>query len=210
MDTAQRRAGLAWVMVGLVLQAVSVATGGPRPGPVTLTLVGLSVALAVTTIRRRGRAQRVFATATCVALALDFLGAVADRFGLFGAPGRPGVSWGNWEAFTVYTARLLPGLPHELVVAASVAATALEPALAVLLLSGRQRRWAARATAGLLTTYLAAMTLSLGGHAALEYALPVLIGAALLVSPSSVRTAHASPPEPGQAVRLQTTIRSSR
>jgi len=31
-----------------------------------------------------------------IVLGITMLSAVADRFGLWGAPGDPGVAWGNW------------------------------------------------------------------------------------------------------------------
>ena len=41
-----------------------------------------------------------------VSIAVGFLSAVADRFGLWGPPGTPGVSWGAWEPFLTYVAKL--------------------------------------------------------------------------------------------------------
>ena len=41
-----------------------------------------------------------------IALAAGFLSAVADRFGLWGPPGTPGVAWGNWSEFLDYVAAL--------------------------------------------------------------------------------------------------------
>ena len=57
----------------------------------------------------RGHFPSVEAVATIllrIALALAFLSAVADRFGLWGKPGSPGVSWGNMTQFNAYVARL--------------------------------------------------------------------------------------------------------
>src|SRR3954464_439983 len=53
-----------------------------------------------------------------VALAAGFLSAVADRFGLWGPFGTPGVSWGGFARFLDYTATLLPYLPTTLVAVA--------------------------------------------------------------------------------------------
>jgi hypothetical protein len=114
-----------------------------------------------------------------VLLALDFAGAVADRFGLSGATA---ASWGSWDAFVAYTARLLPLLPGSLVAAAAISATAGEVLLAAWLLSGWKPRWAGRAAAGLLAFYLLAMGLAIGPAEVARFALPLLIGGALLVS----------------------------
>src|SRR4051812_50109937 len=53
-----------------------------------------------------------------MALAAGFLSAVADRFGLWGPIGTPGVSWGGFAKFLDYTATLLPFLPTTLVAVA--------------------------------------------------------------------------------------------
>ncbi len=34
-----------------------------------------------------------------IALAISFLSAVADRFGLWGSPGAANVAWGDWPTF---------------------------------------------------------------------------------------------------------------
>jgi putative oxidoreductase len=49
------------------------------------------------------------------ALALAFLSAVADRFGLWGKPGSPGVSWGNMTQFNAYVAKLNWFLPAAVI-----------------------------------------------------------------------------------------------
>jgi len=61
-----------------------------------------------------------------VALAVGFLSAVADRFGLWGQFGVGGVAWGDFERFTAYTARLLSFLPPSLASPAAILATAAE------------------------------------------------------------------------------------
>ena len=45
-----------------------------------------------------------------LALAAAFLSAVADRLGLWGPPGTPGVAWGSFEPFLAYTATINPWL----------------------------------------------------------------------------------------------------
>ena len=66
--------------------------------------------------------------------------------------------------------------------AAAVTATAVEVMLAAVLPLGWQRRWFAKGTAGLLVIYLVAMTASLGLDAVADYAVPILVGGALLLS----------------------------
>lgn len=196
MDGPRRFGGLLWVAAGAVFQLVML--GQVRPGVITLILIAATVLLAVAVIAARGRPTRtVWALGwlAAVLLALDFAGAVADRFGLFGTEG---VSWGTWDAFVAYTARLLPFVPDSLVEAAAVSATAGEVVLAVWLLSGWQRRWAGKAAAGLLTVYLVAMGLAVGLTEVARFALPLQIGGALLVSAVPSRRSVAETETPAE------------
>src|SRR5215475_15037309 len=84
----------------------------------------------------RIRSTAVAAIFLRLALAAGFLSAVADRFGLWGPPGTPGVGWGEFTQFLAYTGQLLWFLPASLVPAAGWAATVLEFTLAVGLLVG--------------------------------------------------------------------------
>src|SRR5207248_9471981 len=97
-----------------------------------------------------------------VALAFSFLSAVADRFGLWGPFGVGGVSWGDFERFTAYTARLLWFLPPSLESSAAILATAAEVIVAVGLLVGWRLHWWAFAAAALLLSFALAMTGALG------------------------------------------------
>jgi hypothetical protein len=187
MDGARRIGGLAWVAAGLVFSVGWAALAGVVPGVITLVLVVAVVALAGVVLARPTSPSGVLASwsggwVVAVLLAADFAGAVADRFGAFGPPGAPGVSWGSWPAFVDYTRVLLHGPPEAVAVVAAAGATATEVALAVVLLTGRQRRWAGKAAAGLLTFYLVAMAASVGFGDVARYALPLEIGGALLVT----------------------------
>src|SRR5690242_13100011 len=116
--------GLVWVAAGAVFQLVMLRQ--VRPGVVTAAAIVAIVLLAIAVVAtrdRRARPVRVLGRLTTVLLALDFAGAVADRFGLSGATG---ASWGSWDAFVAYTGRLLPFVPGPLLEAAAVSATAGE------------------------------------------------------------------------------------
>jgi hypothetical protein len=185
MDGARRAGGLSWVVAGAVFATGWAWAGGVVPGWITLTLVAGVVVLAGLVLAERLVPERALAVAgrvVAVLLAADFAGAVADRFGAFGAPGAPGVSWGSWTAFVDYTGVLLLDAPRPVAVVAAVAATAAETVLAVLLVSGWQRRWVGKGAAGLLTFYLVAMAVSVGWGEVARYALPLEIGGALLVT----------------------------
>jgi uncharacterized membrane protein YphA (DoxX/SURF4 family) len=117
-----------------------------------------------------------------VALAAGFLSAVADRFGLWGPIGTPGVGWGGFAAFLTYTGRLLPFLPAPLVAVAGWAATAAEVALAVALLVGVRVRLVALASGVLLLTFAIAMTTALGPEPPLSYSVWTAAAGAFLLA----------------------------
>lgn len=183
MDRYRRIGGWSWVVAGAGVEGVGLAAGWARLGPVTWVLVGDIVALAVVLLWRAGsRVARVLSRATAVLLALDLAGAVLDRFGVLGRPGSAGVSWGNWSRFHDYTAVLLHHPAAALVTVAAIGATLVEAGIAVALGSGWQPRWTGKALAGLFAVYLIAMAASPARHDVIRYAVPVLIGGALLMS----------------------------
>jgi uncharacterized membrane protein YphA (DoxX/SURF4 family) len=133
-----------------------------------------------------------------VALAAGFLSAVADRFGLWGPAGTPGVSWGGFGRFLEYTATLLPFLPAALVAAAGWASTVAETVLGVALLAGVRVRLAALASGVLLLTFAVAMTAALGPEAPLSYSVWTAAAGAFLLArdpPDASRALH-SPEKP--------------
>jgi putative oxidoreductase len=144
-------------------------------------------------VRRRRRApdfehkpmnKRFFDIATGslrVALALAFLSAVADRFGLWGKPGRPGVSWGNMGQFNAYVAKLNWFLPAAVIPLTGWAATAAEILLGLGLLIGWRLRWVSLASALLLLCFGLTMLLALGPKAPLDYSVFTAACAAFLL-----------------------------
>ena len=187
MDRYRRIGGWLWVGGGLVFQAVAMGVWSVTPGPVTWLLIGIITGLAVVLafVHVVGRARRVATVlgwATALALAADLGGAVLDRFGVLGPPGARGVSWGSWTAFREYAAVLLHHPPDLVVTAAAVGATVVEAALALALLSGRHQRWTGKLTAGLFVVYTVAMSSSAARPDVAHYAMPTLIGGALLLS----------------------------
>lgn len=117
-----------------------------------------------------------------LALAAGFLSAVADRFGLWGPAGTPGVEWGGFASFLTYTGKLLWFLPAGLVSPAGWAATTAEIVLAVGLLVGVQLRWVALASGLLLTNFALTMTLALGPEPALSLSVWSAAAAAFLLA----------------------------
>jgi uncharacterized membrane protein YphA (DoxX/SURF4 family) len=104
-----------------------------------------------------------------VAVGASFLSAVADRFGIWGAPGTPGVAWGSWENFMAYSSSLNSFASPALSLFLGVVATSLEVILALLLLAGFKTRFAALASGFLLAAFGLGMTFSFGIKPALDY-----------------------------------------
>ena len=117
-----------------------------------------------------------------IALAAAFLSAVADRFGIWGANGTHGVSWGDWSHFVAYTGKLLWFLPSALVNPAAWVATIAEAGLAIALLTGLRSRIVALASAALLASFALTMTVALGIKAPLDYSVFTAAAAALLLA----------------------------
>jgi thiosulfate dehydrogenase (quinone) large subunit len=96
------------------------------------------------------------------ALAVGFLSAVADRFGMWGANGQPNVAWGDIAHFMHFVGTLNPWLPAALLPAIGWLVTCSEISLGLLLLVGWQTRWAARLSGCLLLMFTIGMTIGLG------------------------------------------------
>ncbi len=117
-----------------------------------------------------------------IALALAFLSAVADRFGLWGAPGSPNVAWGTFNSFLEYTGLLLWFLPPTMVAASGWVATVLEIVFAIGLLSGYYVRWFALASSFLLLAFAISMTIALGPEPTFSYSVWTAAASAFLLA----------------------------
>lgn len=113
-----------------------------------------------------------------LALSAAFLSAVADRFGWWGGPGAPDVSWGAWQPFVDYTGTLLFFLPKAMVSVAAWLATAAEIILGIWLLINWKTRIAAFASAALLASFAVSMVLALGFKSPLNYSVFTAVAAA--------------------------------
>src|SRR5690242_19844468 len=103
-----------------------------------------------------------------VAVAVGFLSAVADRFGVWGPYGQPTIAWGDMGHFFPYVAQLNPWAPAATIPAIAWTATIAEVVLAILLLIGFQTRWAARLSGLLLLAFAVGMTVGTGVKTALN------------------------------------------
>lgn len=116
------------------------------------------------------------------AIAIGFLSAVADRFGLW-TPllGNGNVAWGNMQNFTAYTGVLLPWVPNFLLPLLAWTATIAEIVLGVLLLIGFQKRLVALLSGILLLAFAFSMLLSLNIKAPLDYSVFTAAACAFLL-----------------------------
>lgn len=117
-----------------------------------------------------------------IVLGITMLSAVADRFGLWGAPGSNGVAWGNWENFVIYTQSLNSFASKSTAEVLGGIATFLEILFAVLLLTGFKTRIAALGTSVLMLLFALAMAISTSIKAPFDYSVLTSAAAALLLS----------------------------
>ncbi|PQO27861.1 DoxX family protein [Blastopirellula marina] len=115
------------------------------------------------------------------ALAAAFLSAVADRFGVWGAPGSEGIAWGNIENYESYVALLNWFLPSSLVSPVGWIATISEIVIALGLILGWQLRWFALAAGVLLTLFATTMLVAFGPKPPLDYSVFSAASAAYLL-----------------------------
>jgi uncharacterized membrane protein YphA (DoxX/SURF4 family) len=114
-----------------------------------------------------------------LALASAFLSAVADRFGLWP---KEISSWGNWEAFLVYTQKINPWLPDFLIPAAGILATSAEIIFAICLILGFKTKLFAQLSGILLLLFALSMTFSIGVKSALNFSVFTASAAAFALS----------------------------
>jgi uncharacterized membrane protein YphA (DoxX/SURF4 family) len=121
--------------------------------PMVFVLPCLALALSKGRVRWISSVLRIL-------IALAFLEAVADRFGLLGPPASAGVAWGNFAGFIHYTGVVNSFLPAAMIPALAVLATICETVFGLTMLLGIRIRWAAAGSAALLFLFATAMTIS--------------------------------------------------
>ena len=105
-----------------------------------------------------------------VAIALSFLSAVADRFGLWTLLlGNENVVWGNMGNFIAYTGVLVPWAPQLVLPLLAWGVTVAEVVLGVLLLVGYQKRIVSLLSGVLLLVFAFSMLLFSSFKAPLDY-----------------------------------------
>lgn len=117
-----------------------------------------------------------------LALGVGFLSAVADRFGLWGPPGKALVSWGNFHNFLYYTGVLNPWFPASWIPSVGWLATICEAAFGIALILGLRTRLAALASGILTLIFALAMTFAVGIKSPLSYSVFVCSAGSFLLA----------------------------
>jgi len=117
-----------------------------------------------------------------VVLGITMLSAVADRFGLWGAPGSPGVAWGNWENFITYTQTLNSFASKSVAGILGALATFFEITFGLFLIIGFKTRITALGTSALMLLFAISMAISVAIKAPFDYSVLTSSAAALLLS----------------------------
>jgi putative oxidoreductase len=125
-----------------------------------------------------GFSDRASAVGACVLVSVS--GCRSPR--LAGAPGTPGVSWGNFTNFLAYCARVNSFAPAAIVPILGVTSTVLEILFALALLLGLCTRLAAIGAGVLLFLFGSAMAISFGIKSPFDYSVFSAMGGSLLLA----------------------------
>jgi putative oxidoreductase len=117
-----------------------------------------------------------------LSIASGFLSAVADRFGLWGPTGAPGVAWGAWDPFVAYVAKLNWFAPAGIVPLLAWMATVAEVGFALGLLVGWRLHQVALGSGLLLLAFALTMSFAGGVKAPLDYSVFVASAGALFLA----------------------------
>ena len=114
-----------------------------------------------------------------LSIAIGFLSAVSDRFGLYS---KDISAWGNWETFVLYTQQINPWFPKEVSLILAILATFLEVTFAICLLIGFKTELIAKLSGILLLIFGVSMTFSFGIKPALDYSVFGIAAAAFALN----------------------------
>jgi len=114
-----------------------------------------------------------------LSIAIGFLSAVADRFGLYT---KEISTWGNWQSFADYTQQMNPWFPETIIPVLAIFATVLEIVFALNLLIGFKTETTAKLSGLLLLIFGVSMTLAFGIKPSLDYSVFGVSAAAFALS----------------------------
>lgn len=114
-----------------------------------------------------------------IAIAIGFLSAVADRFGMWS---KENSAWGNWESFLEYNQTLIPWIPSSLVPTVGILATGAEIIFAIFLLIGFKTELFAKLSGILLLIFALSMTFTIGIKSVFDYSVFIASAGAFALS----------------------------
>jgi uncharacterized membrane protein YphA (DoxX/SURF4 family) len=117
-----------------------------------------------------------------LALGVGFILPVMDRLGLLGAPGTPGVGWGDWKHFIDYTNTLIPFASRPVADVMGLIATIAEGVFGIFLIVGLKIKQIALGAAILTLSFGLCMAIFVGIGAPFNYPVFVFTGGALVLS----------------------------
>lgn len=117
-----------------------------------------------------------------IALAVGFIVPGLDRFGVWGPNGTNGVTWGNWQQFSIYAQQLMFFLPSGLANFMAILASIAELTFGVLLILGLYLKWVSLGSGILTLCFAFCMMLAFGIHAPLNYSVFTVSAAAFLLA----------------------------
>ena len=114
-----------------------------------------------------------------IAIAIGFLSAVADRFGLWS---KEVAAWGNWNSFLEYTELINPWFPSSMIPIIGCIATTAEIVFAICLFIGFKTELVAKLSGMLLLVFALSMSFSIGVKGALDYSVFIASAGAFALS----------------------------
>jgi len=117
-----------------------------------------------------------------LALGIGFLIPALDRLGVWGAPGGPNISWGDWQHFSAYAHKVMSFFPGGLAEALAVLATTCELVFGVLLVIGWKTRLAATGSGLLTFCFAVSMLISFGIPSPFNYSVFAFSAGSLLLA----------------------------
>lgn len=114
-----------------------------------------------------------------ITIAIGFLSAVADRFGMWP---KEVSAWGNWGNFIKYTEVLNPWFPSSIISTFAILATSAEIVFAMCLLLGFKTELYAKLSGILLLIFAMSMTFSIGIKGPLDYSVFIASAGAFALS----------------------------
>lgn len=174
-EMLRRNFSLSLLWVSVAAQATWIVTLLLRPGGNhggVAYAAGVTIAFAVLALTRAR--YRWIAGLLRILIGIALFGSVGDRLGWFGGPGAPGVSWGNFANFIIYTGQVNAFLPAAVIPALAVIESIVEGVLGLALLVGVGGRATLLASTLLLLLFGVAMSVSLGLMSQFPFAVFVL------------------------------------